>query len=178
MKKTTIILIIAINAILIGGIVALYFTVWKTERYEEGYLTITGIEEDIKLSIDDLQKLPNISREYTLVGGTEGTVVANYAGVSVYYLLTEIANITIDIEVNVIPIDNYVMPPFPLSDFNETRNIIIAYMKNGEYIKSSRRGGNGPLRLIFPQSYDEFNAQYCVKYVVALEMVQFTLNKI
>ncbi|NHK29718.1 MAG: molybdopterin-dependent oxidoreductase [Asgard group archaeon] len=175
MKKTTIILIIAVNAILIGGIIALYFTVWKSDqKYEEGYLTITGVEEDIKLSIDDLQTLPNISQEYTLVGGLDGTVIANYTGVSVYYLLTEIVNISSEFDVIVIPIDNYVMPPFSFNEFNETRNIIIAYMKNGQFLKNSRHGGNGPLRLIFPQSYAAFNAQYCVKYVVALEISQVT----
>ena len=173
MKKTTIIWIVVVNVILIGSIIALYFTVWKSDQeLEVGYLTITGIGEDIKLSIDDLQSLPNISKEYTLEGsGT--TIIVNYTGVSVYYLLTEIANITSKVNVKVIPTDNYDIT-FPSDDFNNTRDCIIAYMKNGQYLKNYRQGGFGPLRLIFPQSYDPYNAQFCVKFVVALEITPIT----
>jgi hypothetical protein len=169
-KQTTIILIVAINIILIGSIVTLYFTVWRpSQEGEEGYLTITGLEENIKLSIDDLRSLPNTSGEYIIQGNP--TFTANYTGISLYYLVTEVADITTDVSVKVKAIDNYVYT-LTLDELNTTREIIIAFWKNGQLLKSGSEGGNGPLRLIIPQRFPgDFNGQFCVKYVTILEIV-------
>ncbi|MHA1123361.1 MAG: hypothetical protein ACTSPC_11255, partial [Candidatus Heimdallarchaeota archaeon] len=57
-------------------------------------------------------------------------------------------------------------------DINQTRDIIIAYKKNGEYMDGKSLDGEGPLRLIIPQRFPgEFNGQFCVKFVVVLEII-------
>jgi hypothetical protein len=167
-KKVLIIIIAAINVILIGSILTIYFVWWKPEG-ETGFLTITGIDEDIKLSIDELRNFPNISQEYTLQGTP--TFTANYTGVSVYYLVTEIANVITEVDVKVKASDGYAYT-LTFDEINSSQDIIIAYMKDGESLKSGSVGGNGPLRLIIPQRFSgEFNAQFCVKYVVTLEIL-------
>ena len=95
MNKKTLAIIIAINVVLVSTIVTLYFTVWLPSRTGEvGSLTITGLEtEDVVLSIPELEALPNITREYYLQGSE--IITADYTGVSVHYLVTEIANITL-----------------------------------------------------------------------------------
>ncbi|NHJ32374.1 MAG: hypothetical protein FK732_05895 [Asgard group archaeon] len=171
MNKKTLAIIIAINVVLVSTIVTLYFTVWLPSRSgEDGFLTITGLPtEDIKLSISGLESLPNISQEYYLQGSE--TFSANYTGVSVFYLVTQIANYTENVDARVVASDNY---GYTLSfdDINQTQDIIIAYKKNGEYMKSKALNGEGPLRLIIPQRFPgEYNGQYCVKFVVVLEII-------
>ncbi|NHJ47623.1 MAG: molybdopterin-dependent oxidoreductase [Asgard group archaeon] len=166
-KSTLIIIIVAINAILLGSIITLYFTVWKPEG-ETGYLTITGIDEDIVLSISELQSLPNISKNYFLQGTPD--INASYTGISLYYLVTEIANVTTNFDVKIKGSDGY-LSSLTFNEINSTRDIIIAYMKDGELLKPKNRGGNGPLRLIIPQQFPgEYNGLRCVKFVVILEI--------
>jgi len=171
MNKKTLAIVITINVILIGSIITLYFMVWKPSRVgEQGFLTITGANiEEIKLSIKELEALPNITKNYVLQGNP--TFSANYTGVSVYYLVTVIANVSENVEVKVIASDNY-FNILTLDELNQTKEIIIAYKKNDDYIKSGNQGGEGPLRLIIPQRFPEdYNAQFCVKYVVSLELI-------
>ncbi|MFW9924189.1 MAG: molybdopterin-dependent oxidoreductase [Candidatus Thorarchaeota archaeon] len=169
-KKTTIILVVAVNLILIASIIALYFTVFNNNT-NEWSLTITGeVENDVVLSIDELVTLPNITRSYLLQGNP--TFTAEYTGVSLNYLITEIANITENVRVRVIAVDQYSYTFNFENDLVNNSEIIIAYLKNGEYIKSRSKGGEGPLRLIIPQRFEgEFNGQYCVKYVNTIEIL-------
>ena len=47
--------------------------------------------------------------------------------------------------------------------------IIIAYAKDGQYLKGPKDGGNGALWLIIPQQFEgDLNALRCVKYVSQL----------
>jgi hypothetical protein len=171
MNKKTLAIIVAINVLLISTIVTLYFTVWLPSRSgEEGFLTITGLPtEDIKLNISELENLPNISREYYLSGSE--TFSANYTGVSVFYLVTQIANYSEDVNVRVIASDNYAYT-LSFDDINQTRDIIIAYKKNNDYMEGKSFDGEGPLRLIIPQRFPgEYNGQYCVKFVATIEII-------
>ncbi|HUT79681.1 MAG TPA: molybdopterin-dependent oxidoreductase [Candidatus Bathyarchaeia archaeon] len=172
MNKKTLAIILAVNLILVSAIVTLYFTIWKPSRVgEEGYLTITGeIGNNIVFNVTQLEVLPNITQEYFLQGNPN--ILANYTGVSIYYLITEIANYTNpNSSFKVKATDNY-QYTLTMTQINNTRDIIIAYMKNGEYLKSGSEGGNGPLRLIIPQSIEQYNGQFCVKYVVLIEIIQ------
>jgi len=171
LNRKTLAIIVAINVVLVTTIVTLYFTVWLPSRSgEEGFLTITGLPtEDIKLNISELESLPNISREYYLQGSE--TFSANYTGVSIFYLVTQVANYTENITARVVANDNYAYT-LSFDDINQTQDIIIAYKKNGEYMKGKSLDGEGPLRLIIPQRFPgEFNGQYCVKFVVVLEII-------
>jgi len=171
-KKVALTIVIGVNVLLVTSLITLYFTVWRTaNKGEEGFLIITGLETgDLRYTIEDLEAMPNITREYLLQGTP--TFSANYTGVSLYYLLTEKANLTDgSTRVKVIAIDNYSYT-LTLDACNATRDIIIAFKKNGEYLKSGANGGNGPLRLIIPQSaVGAYNAQYCVKYVTTLKIL-------
>jgi len=172
MNKKTLAIILVINIVLVSTIITLYFTVWLPSRSgEEGYLTITGLQtDDIIFSIEELESLPNISQEYYLLGSE--IITANYTGVSVYYLVTEIANYTEGINARVVASDNYAYT-LSFEDINQTRDIIIAYKKNNDYIKGKSFDGEGPLRLIIPQRFPgEYNGQFCVKFVVTLEIIE------
>jgi hypothetical protein len=172
MNKKTLAIILAINVVLVSTIVTLYFTIWLPSRSgETGFLTITGLEtDDIVLSIEELESLPNISQVYFLLGSE--TITANYTGVSVFYLVTEIANQTSGISTRIVASDNYAFT-LSFNDINQTRDIIIAYKKNSEYMDGKSLDGEGPLRLIIPQRFPgEYNGQYCVKFVVTLEIIE------
>jgi len=172
-KTATIIAIVIVNIILVGTAVTLYFTVFqRNNQVEEGKIIITGlVDQQINLTLVDLELMPNITKEYTLNGNP--TIIADYTGVSLGYLLVEVANITENYKVRIIAIDNY--PPVSLSmvEIITTPDIIIAYMKDGEYIKSRTEGGNGPFRLIIPERYPgEWNGQLCMKYVVEINIYE------
>ena len=172
MNKKGLAIIIIVNVALVATIVTLYFTLWRPNSSGEiGTLTLMGaIDTDIVLNVTELESLPAIEQEYTLQGNP--TIIADYTGVSVYYLLTKLANLTDGtINVKIKAIDNYSYT-LTLEDFNETRNIIIAYKRDGKYMKSGSEGGNGPLRLIIPPRFQgEYNGQYCVKFVTAIEIL-------
>ncbi|TET27395.1 MAG: hypothetical protein E3J70_12010 [Candidatus Heimdallarchaeota archaeon] len=171
MNRKTLAIIVGINVILVTTIVTLYFTVWlPSSSGDDGFLTITGLPtEDIKLNITQLESLPNISREYYLQGSE--TFSANYTGVSVFYLVTQVANYTENINVRVIASDNFAYT-LSFDDINQTRDIIIAYKKNGEYMDGKSLDGEGPFRLVIPQRFPgEYNGQFCVKFVVVLEII-------
>ena len=171
MNMKTLAIIVGINVILVTTIVTLYFTVWlPTSSGNDGFLTITGLPtEDIKLNITQLESLPNISREYYLQGSE--TFSANYTGVSVFYIVTQVANYTENINVRVIASDNFAYT-LSFDDINQTRDIIIAYKKNGEYMDGKSLDGEGPLRLVIPQRFPgEYNGQFSVKFVVVLEII-------
>lgn len=171
MNRKTLAIIVGINVILVTTIVTLYFTVWlPTSSGNDGFLTITGLPtEDIKLNITQLESLPNISREYYLQGSE--TFSANYTGVSVFYIVTQVANYTENINVRVIASDNFAYT-LSFEDINQTRDIIIAYKKNGEYMDGKSLDGEGPFRLVIPQRFPgEYNGQFCVKFVVVLEII-------
>lgn len=171
MKKGNIILVVVlINVILGASLITLYFTVFNQNgAKEEWTLTIKGdVEQEVTLKIEDLRAMPNITRDY-LVQGTP-TYTAEYTGVSLYYLITEIANITVDATIQVIAIDLF-SKSLTLDEINSTRDIIIAYQKNGDNITSHSDGGEGPLRLIIPQKLEgDFNGQYCVKFVAEIKI--------
>ncbi|NHJ41378.1 MAG: molybdopterin-dependent oxidoreductase [Asgard group archaeon] len=174
MKKQykTLLIIAIVNIILLGSILPVYFIVWKPSIIgEEGKLTITGIiDTNLVFNITQLEEFPNITQEYLLQGTP--TFTAYYTGISLFYIVTEIANITEQINVRVIAIDQ-LSYTINLNDLNNSQDIIIAYKKNNEYMKGKSQGGEGPLRLIVPQSFtlpDQFNAQYCVKWVVLIEL--------
>ncbi|MHA1744287.1 MAG: molybdopterin-dependent oxidoreductase [Candidatus Heimdallarchaeota archaeon] len=171
-KKHVLVLVISINVLFGSALTTVYFTGWeKLQSGEEGFLTVTGLPiGEVRYTIEELMAMPNITREYLLQGTP--TFTANYTGVSVFYLLTEKLNLTEgSTRVKVVAVDNYSYT-LTLAECNATRDIILAYLRNGERLKSGAKGGNGPLRLIIPQRFSgEYNAQYCVKYVTTLKIL-------
>lgn len=172
-KKLVIILAVVIaNIVLVGTVVTLYFTVFqKDDQIEEGKIIITGlVDQQINLTLVNMELMPNITQEYILNGNP--TIIADYTGVSLAYLIVEVANVTENYNVRVIAIDKYSYS-LSLNEIIATPEIIIAYMKDGEYIKSRTEGGYGPFRLIIPPKFEgEFNGQYCVKYVAEIEIYE------
>jgi hypothetical protein len=168
-KRATIVLVIAINVVLIGSLIAVYFGVFYNRDKNEGTLTITGNTfDDIELTIPELEVLPSITKNYYLQGNP--SFYADYTGVQLWYLVTEVANVTSEATIRVIAVDQY---SYSLSsaDLGVDSEIIIAYRKNGELITSREEGGEGPLRLIIPQRFEgEWNGQYCVKFVKTIEI--------
>ncbi|MEA2069729.1 MAG: molybdopterin-dependent oxidoreductase [Asgard group archaeon] len=134
-------------------------------------LTITGnITYQLKSCIQQLKRYPSITQEYYLKGNP--TFRANYTGVKVRYLITVIANITSTVNIRVKAIDQYSVLLNLENDLSIESDIIIAYQKNGQDIKSYSEGGEGPLRLIIPQRYEgEYNGQFCVKFVNEIEIL-------
>ncbi len=172
MKKGSIILLVIIfNVVLGASLVAVYFTTFNhNEPNEEAWiLTIKGdVVQELNLTIKDLEVMPNITRDY-IVQGTP-TTNDTYTGVSLYYLVTEVANITLAATIKVISIDLF-SNSLSLDEINATRDIIIAHKINGDNITSHSDGGVGPLRLIIPQKFEgEYNGQYCVKFVVEIKI--------
>ena len=121
------------------------------------------------MTVNQMEFLPSITQEYFINGNPP--FYANYTGVSIHYLVTEYANVTEEVDIKVVASDNYAYT-LSFDEYNQSRDIIIAYKKNGEYLKDGSHGGNGPLRLIIPQRFPgEYNGQYCVKYVVTLRFI-------
>ena len=171
-KKSGIILAIVIaNVVLISTAVTLYYTVFKDEDNPsiEDVIKITGlVEQEITLNITNLEAMPNINQEYELLGNPN--IIANYTGVPLEYLITEVANITQNNYIRVHAIDKLART-FTLDVIQANPGFIIAYKKDGEYLKSRTEGGNGPFRLIVPSSYNIYNGQYSVKYVNEIEII-------
>lgn len=171
-KKNVIVLVVIFNVVLAASIVALYFTVFEGyNKDEEWTITITGdITQEISLNISELELLPKITQEYIIQGNP--TFSAEYTGISLLYLINNIANITQDVNVNVKAIDQYSHTLNLKNEIETNPDIIIAYMKNGGYIKSYSDGGEGPLRLIIPQKFEgDFNGQFCIKFVNEIEII-------
>ena len=169
-KRNIILIVVLVNIILGASIVTLYFTVFNQNGApEEWTLTLKGdIEQEVVLKIDDLYHMPNITRDYIVQGNP--TFTAEYTGVSLYYLVTQKANITTAATIKVKSIDQY-SNTLTLDEINATRDIIIAFKKNGENITHHSNGGEGPLRLIIPQKFEgDYNGQYCVKFVAEIEI--------
>jgi DMSO/TMAO reductase YedYZ molybdopterin-dependent catalytic subunit len=173
-KKRNVLLVILINILLFGALVTVYFTVFyePRDRTGEWTLTISGIvDEKIVLTIENLTNMPSYTREYELQGNP--TFFANYTGVKLRYLVTEVANITTNINVRVTAIDQYSYTMNLENQLTNSSEIIIAYLKNGDFIRSYYQGGEGPLRLIVPKEElaTEWNGQYCVKFVSEIELL-------
>ena len=172
-KKTTILIVIIANIILVGSLVTIYFTVFyepeQSNNTNEWTLTIKGdIENNLIFNITELEQYPSISRDYIIQGNP--TYSAEYTGISLYYIVTEIANITVGADIRVNAIDHFAYT-LTLDEVNSTQDIIIAYKKNGNYIDSYYDNGEGPLRLIIPQRFDgDWNGQFCVKFVASIEI--------
>ncbi|MHA1155828.1 MAG: molybdopterin-dependent oxidoreductase [Candidatus Heimdallarchaeota archaeon] len=172
MKKGLIILLVVIfNVVLGASLVAIYFTTFNQNGNDEEAWTLTikgDVEQEVILKIEDLESMPNITRDY-IVQGTP-TFTAEYIGVSLFYLVTEIANITVAATIQVISIDLF-SNSLTLDEINATRDIIIAHKKDGNNITSHSDGGEGPLRLIIPQKFEgEYNGQYCVKFITEIKI--------
>jgi DMSO/TMAO reductase YedYZ molybdopterin-dependent catalytic subunit len=170
-KKTGIILAIIIaNIVLIGTAVTLYYTVFKNDDpIIDKTIKITGlVEQEITLNLTDLELLPSINQRYIILGNPN--IDANYTGVSLEYLVTVIANITENNLIRVHAIDKLART-FTLDEIQAHPGFIIAYKKDGEYLKPMSEGGNGPFRLIVPSTYNTYNGQFCVKYVNEIEII-------
>lgn len=170
-KKTGIILAVVIaNIVLVGTVVTLYFTVLHDDdQVEEGKIIITGlVDQQINLTLVDLEMMPNITREYTILGNPD--IKDDYTGVPLEYLITEVANITENYRITVYALDGLARY-FYLNDIIANPGFIIAYKRGGEYLKSMSEGGNGPFRLIVPEEYNTNNGQFCVKYVSEIEIL-------
>ncbi len=172
MKKGSVILLVVIfNVVLGASLVAIYFTTFNQNGNDEEAWTLTikgDVEQEVILTIEDLESMPNITRDY-IVQGTP-TFTAEYTGVSLFYLVTEIANITVAATIQVISIDLF-SNSLTLDEINATRDIIIAHKKDGNNITSHSDGGEGPLRLIIPQKFEgEYNGQYCVKFIAEIKI--------
>lgn len=168
-KKTIILVVVLVNVVLGASIVTLYFTVFNHDKPEDWTLTIKGdVEQELVLKIEDLAQMPNITKDYLLQGNP--TFTAEYTGISLYYLVTQKANITVAASIRVIAIDLF-SNILTLDQINTTQDIIIAFRKNGEAIPHHDDGGEGPLRLIIPQKYEgDYNGQKCVKFVSEIEI--------
>ena len=170
-KRNIILIVVLVNIILGASIVTLYFTVFNKNggTPDDWTLTLKGdIDQDVTLKIDDLYLMPNITRDY-IIQGTP-TFTAEYTGVSLYYLVTQKANISVPATIKVRAIDQY-SKSLTMDEINTTRDIIIAFKKNGENITHHSDGGEGPLRLIIPQMFEgDYNGQYCVKFVSEIEI--------
>ena len=176
-KRNIIIIVVIVNIVLAASIVTLYFTVFNNNNSSEENWTLTikgdisqEISFNINETINELEQFPSITQWYVMQESGTSRFNASYTGVSLYYILTEIANATSNVNVRIGAIDQ-LSRTFDFNLINETRNMIVAYLKNGEVIKSFYDGGTGPLRLIVPQRYDgDYNAQFCVKFVTEIEI--------
>jgi DMSO/TMAO reductase YedYZ molybdopterin-dependent catalytic subunit len=170
-KRNIILIVVLVNVILGAAIVTVYFTVFNNNGStpEDWTLTLKGdIEQEITLKIDDLYLMPNITQDYIIQGNP--TFTAEYTGISLYYLVTQKANITAPATIKVKAIDQF-SNSLTMDEINTTREIIIAFKKNGENITHHSAGGEGPLRLIIPQKFEgDYNGQYCVKFVTEIEI--------
>ena len=176
-KRNIIIIVVISNIILAATIVTLYFTVFNGNNNLENQwtLTITGdIEQDIVFvlneTVNELTLLPSTTQDYIIQESGTSIFTAEYTGISLFYLVTEIANVTTNVDVVIRAIDQY-SRTYNLDEIESTQDIIIAYLKNGRDIKSYYKGGTGPLRLIVPQEYEgDYNGQHCVKFVTEIEI--------
>ena len=176
-KRNIIIIVVIVNIVLAASIVTLYFTVFNgSNNLEEQWtLTITGdVEQDIVFvlndTINELALLPSITQDYTIQESGTSIFTAEYTGISLYYLVAEIANISTNVDVVIRAIDQY-SRTYNLNEIESIPDMIIAYLKDGQNIRSYYKGGTGPLRLIVPQEYEgDYNGQHCVKFVTEIEI--------
>jgi len=127
----------------------------------------------ISFNMTDLIELDHIERYYFLFRGGEDKENQEgiFRGVSLKYFINDILNVSDYEYVSVIAIDTYSMS-VAKTEIESEEDIIIAYIKDGEYLKGPKDGGNGPLRLIIPQQFDgDLNALRCVKFVSRLKFL-------
>ncbi len=127
----------------------------------------------IRYNMTDLIELEFVERYYFLYRGGDDKEDQEgmFKGLSLKYFIQEILNVSDYEYVSVIAIDTYSMS-VARTEIESDEDIIIAYIKGGEYLKGPKDGGNGPLRLIIPQQYEgDLNALRCVKFVSRLKFL-------
>ena len=137
---------------------------------EDWWIEIHSGSNITKIPLRDLKALPAVERKMTLAGTGEDGKEHTYKGISLLFIIENYGENDTGI-VRVEAVDYY---SFRLraDDARNEDSIMLAYEKDGKRMKTKQKGGEGPVRLIIPQSMvGEFNAQHCVKYVYRVDLL-------
>jgi hypothetical protein len=177
-RSLKITLSIIIGCIIIGGVTTGIWLGIRNNNQEQEHpepewsLLITGNLTNISsmnITMEELLAMLSFEKEY-LIRGSD-TYNAVFKGISLNYLLENV--ITIDEEattVRFIAYDEYSIN-MALSKLLANEEIILAYEKEGEFLKPASEGGIGYLRLIDPPVDEgDYNGPRCLKNIVELEI--------
>lgn len=165
MKKSTKLIIIMFVALAVAE-VPLYYVVHPND-VSVGYVIIKGnVSHQLNMSISDLQAMPSttITARLTSSGSPQENGVFTYTGVTISSLLEKAGVAENATSAYVLATDSY-GAVLTMKEIKENPKIILAYMQDGEMIKSQADGGWGPLRLVM--GTDPY-ANRWVKWVVSI----------
>ncbi|MDT8781641.1 MAG: molybdopterin-dependent oxidoreductase [Candidatus Bathyarchaeota archaeon] len=166
MKKATRTVLIAIFILVIVAIPLYHYT--RPDSTQPGTLIVKGkVNNPLNLTITQLEEYPSVTIRLTLTSSSreEDNGIFNYTGVLIKDLINQAQTKDDTKSVYVQASDGY-GTTISLQDI-ETKNIIIAYEKDGAQLKPFKDNGEGPFRLIIA---DEQYAQRWVRDVVSLEV--------
>ncbi|NHJ05528.1 MAG: hypothetical protein EAX90_11940 [Candidatus Heimdallarchaeota archaeon] len=178
MQKTAkIILIVIISSIIISGTsVGIWYAIKNNQEDitphpdSDWKLLISGDldGDDFNITLNEIIEMPSYKQDYTIRGSD--TYIAEYEGASIQYLIQNEININSSATIiTFVSNDSYELS-FNIDELTSNEANILAYKKNGEYLKSQSEGGNGYLRLIIPPKNDQdYNGPLCLKWVVEIK---------
>ncbi len=137
---------------------------------EDWWIEIHSGSNITKIPLRDFKSLPSVERELTLLGTGEDGKEHTYRGVSLSYIIEHYGgNDTETVRVEAVDYYSYRLSA---DDVRNEESIMLAYEKDGKGMKTKQERGEGPVRLIIPQTIaGEYNAQHCVKYVYRVDLL-------
>jgi DMSO/TMAO reductase YedYZ molybdopterin-dependent catalytic subunit len=159
-------LVIILFAALIIIEIPLYIIVHPIDS-PKGYLQIKGnVNQQLNMTLNEITTIQsvNLTAQLTSSGNPQENGLFNYTGVPLWSLLEHAGISENATSVYVVASDAY-GTVLKVKEVKDNPKIVIAYMEDGEMIKSQSEGGYGPLRLIV--GTDAF-ANRWVKWVVSI----------
>lgn len=167
MQKTT---KIAVTAFVLLVIVAVPFYFYMRQNAgTEGSLQLTGaVNNPVNITVSELKTFPQSTLQVTLTSSSniEDNGIFNYTGIPVRDILEQADVAENATSVYIQAADGY-GTTLTLQEVMQNENIILAYEKDGEPMKSLTEGGEGPIRLVI--ATDEY-AQRWIKCVTVIKI--------
>ncbi len=158
-------MVLAFSALLIGAGILLFGLERRVKPPENDWFVLVRSpgSDGIKIGMEELRGLCNITVEMALLGTGEDGRPHAYAGLPVRDL-ARYAGIVAYTKVTVRAADTY--SKLLTRDQVMEHDILLAVKKDGKDLAPRSAGGTGPVRLVISQdAVGTYNAQHCVKWV-------------
>lgn len=158
-------LVLTFSALLIGSGILLFGLENRVKPPEDDWFVLVRSpgRDDLKIGMEELRGLCNITVEMALLGTGEDGRTHTYTGLPVRDLARQ-AGIAAYTKVTVRAADTY--SKLLTRDQVMEHDVLLAVKKDGKDLAPRSAGGTGPVRLVISQeAVGTYNAQHCVKWV-------------